>query len=637
MRRGSRLASLRPALRLLLAAMLLAAGGAHAFYADADGDGDPDEPGAEAEATQPAARVRAGGAETVELRGASYRLVVNAPNPSRDLLARHLDVARFRDQPDLSRSEIARLAAATEAQARSLLETQGYFSPDVEVQRSDAADGEPATITVSVDPGRPARIADVQLEMQGQMLDLINAGDARSQRRWQRLQSRWTLQRGARFTQDAWSAAKTALITQLRNNGYATAAYAGTSAQVDATENSVKLLVIVDSGPLFRIGEARVEGLARTPPSAALNVLPFEMGETYSERDLLDWQEAIQKLGLYEGIAVELDPDVERAERAVVTARLREAPMQQASPSIGYSSSTGPRVGIEYTHRRPFDKDWIFNTKIKLGRDERVATADLISYPREKGYRWLVGARADYLDAGGSITTSQRLRFGRSLDTLNFDRLNYLEYNQTSVETDNTRTTDRAVSANVEWIRLGVNNATFPTRGLTLNLQTGVGLAHDSDGDNGPFARLYGRAVLYQPLVAGWLGVARVEAGQVIRRDAQGIPDSLLFRTGGDDSVRGYGYQTLGPQRDGATVGGAVLAAGSIELMHRLSERWRDWYGAVFVDAGNAANEWGELNPAYGYGFGVRWRSPVGPMRIDLAYGEEAHSVRLHLSVGITF
>lgn len=633
MRRAQRLAPLRLALQLLLVCTLFAGALARAADGDTDGDADDSSESAAAEARQRPDFGRDG----VELSGSSYKLVVHAPNPARDLLARHLDAARFRNQPDLSRSEIARLAAATEQQARSLLETQGYFSPAVDVQRSDAADGEPDTITVTVDPGRQARISQVQLEMQGPMLDLMNAGDETMQRRWTRLQSRWTLQSGARFTQDAWGAAKNALITQLRNNGYATAAYAGTSAQVDADEGQVKLLVIVDSGPLFRIGETRVEGLARTPSSAALNILPFEPGSVYSERLLLDWQEAIQKLGLYEGIAVELDPDVERADNAVVTARLREAPMQQASPTVGYSSSTGPRVGLEYTHRRIFDRDWIFKTKVKLGRDERSLTGDLISYPREKGYRWLVGASADYLDAAGSITETQRLRFGRSLDTIRFDRLNYLEYNQTSVETENTRVTDRAISANAEWVRLEVNNPTFPTRGITLNLQAGAGIAHDSDGDTGPFGRLYGRAVFYQPLFAGWYGTARIEGGQVLRRDTQGIPDSLMFRTGGDDSVRGYGYETLGPQRDGATVGGAVMVVGSVELMHRFSERWRNWYGAVFIDAGNAANEWGDINPAYGYGIGVRWRSPVGPMRIDLAYGEEVNSVRLHVTVGIAF
>lgn len=185
-----------------------------------------------------------------------------------------------------------------------------------------------------------------------------------------------------------------------------------------------------------------------------------------------------------------------------------------------------------------------------------------------------------------------------------------------------------------------VNNLVFPTRGLILSAQSGAGVAYDSDKDRGPFGRLYLQAVWYQPLIGGWLGQVRGEVGQVLRKDTLGIPDSLLFRAGGDDSVRGYGYRTLGPVRDGAVVGGPVLATGSIELAHRLSDsspQWRNWYGAVFVDAGNAALTWGEYDAAVGYGVGVRWRSPIGPLRIDLAYGQQVESVRLHISVGVTF
>jgi translocation and assembly module TamA len=129
----------------------------------------------------------------------------------------------------------------------------------------------------------------------------------------------------------------------------------------------------------------------------------------------------------------------------------------------------------------------------------------------------------------------------------------------------------------------------------------------------------------------------RGEAGQVFKRDSLGVPDSLLFRAGGDDSVRGYGYRTLGPVRDGAVVGGPVMATASAELMWPLSDRLRDWYGAVFVDMGNAANTWRGFDLARGYGAGVRWRSPIGPLKADVAYGEATGKVRVHLSVGVSF
>ena len=127
----------------------------------------------------------------------------------------------------------------------------------------------------------------------------------------------------------------------------------------------------------------------------------------------------------------------------------------------------------------------------------------------------------------------------------------------------------------------------------------------------GPFGRLYARATFYQP-VGGWFGTARVEAGQVFSKSVVGIPDTLLFRAGGDGSVRGYGYRSLGPELAGETVGGRALLTGSLEFAHPFVERYPQYLGAVFIDAGNAADTWGDLKPVYGL---WRWRTLAQPCR----------------------
>lgn len=639
---------LRHALLCLVATALPLAAGAQWFDRDADPDAEGER--ADSRAAEPAPAGEAGetgrssafdsGVTVLEAgkRGA-YRLEVRAPKALRDLLVRHLDLARFREQPDISPAEVGRLVAAAPAQVRSLLEPEGYFNARVEATRSEAAAGAAPTVSVQVEPGAPARVGRVQLEMQGAFAEAMDGGDEALRRRWTRLNTRWSLPSGAPFSQAAWTAAKNALLASLRSRGYASAGFAGTGAEVDAPSNTVRLFVVVDSGPLYRIGEVRIEGLERTPEDAARNLLPFGTGAPYTEKLLLDYQEALQKSGLYEGVAVELDLDPAQAEHATVVARLREHQLQNATFSIGYSSNTGPRIGVEHTHRRVFGRDLVGTAKIKLGRDEREASYDLLTYPQPGGYRNLVGARVDYLNAGGAITQSQRLRVGRTRDAERVDRLYYLEFNRTTLETASGLSTARALYANYEWVHRDVNNLVFPTRGLILSAQGGGGMAYDAEKERGPFARLYLQAIWYQPLFAGWLGQVRGEVAQVIKKDGLDVPDSLLFRAGGDDSVRGYAYRTLGPVRDGAVVGGPVLATGSVELMHRLSDapRWRDWYGAVFVDAGNAAVSWSDYSAAIGYGAGVRWRSPIGPLRVDLAYGQEVKSVRLHISVGVSF
>ncbi len=627
--------------RAAAATLLLLAGMAGAADEAPDEEEDAEPP--RAEALEPAASAPAPPDAGVTLLPAApagaYRLEVRAPSPLRELLVRHLDLARFREQPDISRIELGRLLATTPAQARALLEPEGYFDAKVDVREIDTADGGATLIRVEVIPGRQARVESVRLELQGSMAEAIDAGNAGQERRWRRLQAQWGLPTGAPFTNAAWNRAKAALLAGLQSRTHAGASLSGTAAEVDATEGTVRLFVVADSGPAYRVGAVRVEGLERTPESAALNVMPFRLGAAYSEKLLLDYQEALQKTGLYEGVAVELDLDPEQAERATVIARLREQKPQSATVSVGYSSNTGPRVGLEHTHRRILDRDLVLSSKLKLGRDERALSLDLQTYPQPGNVRNLAGLQVDYLNAGGALTQSQRLRLGRLHDTEREDHLYYLELNRTTLDTALSRRADRAVLGNYEWVRRDVNSVVFPTSGLILSAQGGAGLADDADGSQGPFARLYLQAVWYQPLGSGWFAQLRGEAAQVFKRDTLGVPDTLLFRAGGDNSVRGYAYRTLGPLADGSVVGGAVMATATVEVMRRLSdaERWRNWFGAVFVDAGNAADGWKRYTPAVGYGIGLRWRSPIGPVRTDLAYGRDVGELRLHLSAGVTF
>jgi len=131
--------------------------------------------------------------------------------------------------------------------------------------------------------------------------------------------------------------------------------------------------------------------------------------------------------------------------------------------------------------------------------------------------------------------------------------------------------------------------------------------------------------------------IEQLEAGEVFVKSRISVPDTILFRAGGDGSVRGYGYRTLGPTRNGAVVGGKVLLAGSVELEHPLTARLPALLGAVFVDAGDAADRWRDIRPVLGYGVGLHYRSPIGPLRLDVAYGQAVKNVRVHLSIGVVF
>jgi translocation and assembly module TamA len=195
-----------------------------------------------------------------------------------------------------------------------------------------------------------------------------------------------------------------------------------------------------------------------------------------------------------------------------------------------------------------------------------------------------------------------------------------------------------ATSLNLHLTWRNLDNAVLPTQGYTLQWQGGLGLASGSGTQNGGYARLYARATGYWPLGSSWYTQARLEGGRVLSAGDVQVPDSQRFRAGGDDSVRGYPYRTLAPLKsDGSVTGGRMMWTGSVEVAHPFTASLPSVWWAAFLDAGRAANTVQDLSPALGYGLGLRWRSPVGPLRVDLAWGQELRKLRLHLSVGIAF
>jgi translocation and assembly module TamA len=148
------------------------------------------------------------------------------------------------------------------------------------------------------------------------------------------------------------------------------------------------------------------------------------------------------------------------------------------------------------------------------------------------------------------------------------------------------------------------------------------------------FVRLHGRWLQYFPLGERDSLALRAEAGATLAPSRNGIPQDYLFRAGGTVSVRGYAYQSLGVREGSATVGGRYLAAFSAEATHWISPVWGI---AAFIDAGDAADRPGDLDPAIGYGLGARWKSPAGPIGADLAYGQRTGELRAHFALAIPF
>jgi translocation and assembly module TamA len=367
----------------------------------------------------------------------------------------------------------------------------------------------------------------------------------------------------------------------------------------------------------------------------------FSTGQPLREQPLLDYQDRLVKSALFDSVAIEMEPDPALAGAMPVVVRVRERSLQQATLGLGVSDNTGPRITLEHLHQRFLGFPWQARSKLQLGRTDQQASIDLTSHPLPGPYRNLLSASVGNTEASGLDVTSQRARIGRSKDDERLERLYYLEWQRSrtrSLSTGQTVDDTSAVSGNYQWIWRQLDHPLLPTQGLSLSLDTAVGHSFATVQRGGVFGRINGRLTHYATLGQSWYSTSRLQVGQVFSATDVAVPYTLLFRTGGDDSVRGYAYQSLGPRNAaGTAVGGRVVAVGSVELARPILRSMPALWGATFIDVGNAAPDWTSLDAALGYGVGLRWRSPVGALRMDLAYGQQVRKVRLHFSVGITF
>jgi translocation and assembly module TamA len=572
---------------------------------------------------------------------AGIRVDIVAPEPLRALVERHLDVVRLgrlaRD--DVEESEWSRLIDAAPAQVRELLQTEGYFSPTVALLRQPRLRaGEPDIVRLEIDAGPRARVVRLTILAEGDLERGETAGDEHATRAGRKLRQGFALQVGAEFRNPAWSEAKAAALAAVRAEGYAGAGWAGTAATVDAAKNEVALYLVVDSGPLFRYGGLTIDGLVRHEESTVRHLVAQSAGAPATEAMLLDFQERLQKSGLFEAVTVTLDTNPAQAREARLLVRLRESANQVWTFGAGFSANTRARASVEHLWRRVLDRPLVARNKAEWGERRQAWDGELSTHPGEGLWRNLLGLAIERLEGDADTVLAQRLRLGRAQEGGRIERLYFVEAERSRRSIDTGRTSNiSALSVHYHGLWRDLDSVVLPTRGFVLSGQIGLGHAQGLGTQRGPFTRAYGRLTGYLPLGAAWYAQGRVEAGRVFADPGVLPPDSQLFRAGGDDSVRGYGYRSLGPLRNGVVGSGQTVFTTSVELARPVSAGLPSVWGAVFVDAGNAADNWPGLDPLVGYGVGVRWRSPVGPLKLDWAIARATGKGRLHFSIGIAF
>lgn len=574
---------------------------------------------------------------------ANYEIEVDAPKELVQALRTQTLIGRWRTDPDFEADQLELFVERAREDALAIARAAGFFSAKVRVERADALDGR--------DPRGPQRLPLIRIEVDAGARTTVNAfrlqlsGQAQADDMAAALASRWPLAEGTFFRSTEWELGKRQMVEQLQQRGYLRAKIVRSEALVDPERTTASLSIALDSGPRLRFGPLAVRGLERYPRSIVDALAPWEDGEYYVFDRLLQFQERVRSEIYFTGAtvlpdldAVETDPQRETVPIAI---DVREREAQRATFGIGFSTDQGVRALLGYEHRNLLGRGWQLDTGVLVQTVHRQVFANGRTPWDRSGHRWLAGARHERLDVSGELTDRNTIYFGRARRSEEIEQIVSLQYQTEQRGVDlgsgTVRDSRAALSPGYAWNLRRVDSRIDPREGFTLSAQ--ISGASEKLLSDRSFARLYGRAMGFFPMrkgsaLDGGLLVAMAEAGWVIAGSRDDIPSENLFRAGGAQSLRGYDFLSLGVAEGNAIVGGRVLALASLEYQHPVVP---GWYGAVFVDAGNAADTWGSWKPVYGAGVGVRWRSPVGPINLDLAYGEAVRRWRLHFSVGFTF
>ncbi len=554
----------------------------------------------------------------------TYRVKIIVPSDLTALLESNLDIVRWSSRAQVSEDQLRQLFKTAPQQVKDLLATEGYFSPAVE------ADLEPGkeiwTATLTIWPGEPTRVTSIEITIGGAI-----DNDPDRIKRIEDAKDAFGIKIGSVFRQADWDTAKQRALHSLHRKRYAAASVVDSGVQIDPRARAARMSVTINSGPPFTFGTVSVTGLQRYPERIVLNLNSIQPGSAYDEAELLKYQRRLQASGYFASVVVAAGSNPERADGTPIRVSVVEGAARKLQLGVGFSTDRGVRAQAQYTDKNTLDRALRFTGSVKLDRLSQEAVAGLYLPRNAQGHVYGVEGNYNFQDIQGEQRTDLSLTGARTFTVEERESQQSLQFlTESRTLADGSQDDRKALLAAQTWRWNNLDDLLAPRRGYFLSLQAGAAaeaLLSDSN-----FGRLYGKGTYLLPVRDFGTVVLRAEAGAVLAETRDNVPSAYLFRTGGDTTVRGYAFESLGVPEGGAIVGGRYLGVGSIEYIQWIRPQWG---AAVFVDAGNAVDEIEDFRAALGYGVGARWSSPIGSLNLDVAYGEQVGEWRLHFSAGI--
>lgn len=532
-----------------------------------------------------------------------------------------IDLQRYPCRP--GRGQRALIQRQVRDNASQAMQALGFYQPQVSQHWQEPGEEGCFGLRLDVDPGTPTLIETATITL---------TGEALQDPAFERAIRDAKLSPDEPLRHDRYESLKKNLQQLLINRGYMEGELSVHRLEVDRDRQRARIVMKVDSGPRYRFGEITLKGDPQIKDWLLRAYLQIHSGELFTNDRLLATQQAYLGSGYFSAVRLERgEPD---KDARTVDISITFTPRNQWAllAGIGVSTDTGPRLRLGVENRRLNGDGHTARAETELssvrqgvGASYQIPLSDPINEKLDLHTTYqnedTDSRESESLSIGGDYIV--KLHSGWVATT----SLEYLREHYSVA--DETGQMDLVIPG-FQLSRVKSDDPIYPTRGWKLGAK--VRGASQAMLSSTSFVQFDGWGKLIVPVFRGRL-LTRFEVGYTQIDSVRDLPASLRFFAGGDASVRGYGYEALGPKnRFGDIIGGRHLLVGSVEYDHPISQSWSL---AAFTDAGNAFNDFNDYDMIRSAGFGVRWHSPLGPIRIDLARGLESDSDwRLHLSMG---
>jgi translocation and assembly module TamA len=514
-------------------------------------------------------------------------------------------------------AQIDRRSRADAELLTELLRSRGYYDAAV-VPRIETAQ-EMIEVVLEAEPGRQYTFQSVELP------GLEAAGEEAAN-----LRQAFGVQPGEPVIAQDVIDAGTALQLALGEEGFATAEIGEQQIEIDHRSFTASLVLPVQPGPVARFGEISVSGEPPFSPSHIATIARFDPGDPFKRSEINDLRRALIATGLVASVDVRLVPSADR-QVMNVDVRLQPAPMRTVAGELGYGTGEGVRAEASWQHRNFINPEGALTVRGVAGTQEQLVSAELrrsnfrrrdqvfdilalASNVDRDAYRAKTIQLSALIERQSNIIWRKKWTWSYGADLIATDERGIFD-DPSMKETRTFLIAALPVSLRYD----GSNDLLDPTTGFRL----GGRLSPEISAHGGKFT--YGRvqvdASAYRPVSDSVVVAGRIRVGTIVGAKASEIAPSRRFYSGGGGSVRGYGYQQLGPRDNfGDPIGGRGLAEFSLEARVRLKAFGGNFGIVPFIDGGSLTTDVTPdvRNWQFGAGIGVRYHSSFGPIRLDV-------------------